>query len=85
MGKRVKVIAALVVLVLAVAGLYYYIVLPPINIHAPGFWWFIIFVLAVAAICSLLFGLEELDRREKYTKRGRKRERKQSYELKYKS
>lgn len=85
MGKRVKVIAALVVLVLAVAGLYYYIVLPPINIHAPGFWWFIIFVLTVAAICSLLFGLEELDRREKYTKRGRKRERKQSYELKYKS
>lgn len=81
MGKRVKVIVALVVLVLAAAGLYYYIVLPPINIHAPGFWWFVIFVLGVAAICSLLFGLEELGRREKYTNKGRK----QSYELKYKS
>lgn len=81
MGKRVKVIAALVVLVLAAAGLYYYIVLPPINIHAPGFWWFVIFVLGVAAICSLIFGLEELGRREKYTKKGRR----QSYEFKYKS
>lgn len=81
MGKRVKVIVALIVLVLAAAGLYYYIVLPPINIHAPGFWWFVIFVLGVAAICSLLFGLEELGRREKYTNKGRK----QSYELKYKS
>lgn len=81
MGKRVKVIAVLVVLVLAAAGLYYYIVLPPINIHAPGFWWFVIFVLGVAAICSLIFGLEEFGRREKYTNKGRK----QSYELKYKS
>lgn len=81
MGKRVKVIAALVVLVLAAAGLYYYIVLPPINIHAPGFWWFVIFVLGVAAICSLIFGLEELGRREKYTNKRRK----QSYEMKYKS
>lgn len=81
MGKRVKVILALVLLVLAAAGLYYYIVLPPINIHAPGFWWFVIFILGLAAIGSLIFGLEELGRREKYTNKGRR----QSYELKYKS
>ncbi len=81
MGKRVKIIAVLAVFVLAVAGIYYYIVLPPINIHAPGFWGFVIFVLVIAAICSLLFGLEELGRREKYTDKGKK----QSYELRYKS
>lgn len=81
MGKRVKIIAVLAVFVLAVAGIYYYIVLPPINIHAPGFWGFVIFMLVLAAICSLLFGLEELGRREKYTGKGKK----QSYELRYKS
>lgn len=29
------------------AGSYYYVALPPINIHAPGFWWSVIIALAV--------------------------------------
>lgn len=46
-SKKVKMILLGVVALVVIAALYYYIALPPINIHAPGFWKFIIFVLIV--------------------------------------
>ena len=35
---------------LAAAGIYYYIALPAVNIHAAGFWFFIITILLVIMI-----------------------------------
>ena len=43
--KGLKAVAFVVVA--AVAALYYYIELPAINIHSPGFWKFIIFVMLI--------------------------------------
>ena len=49
MSKKAKLLTGVlsVAAVLLVAFAYYYVVLPPINIHAPGFWIFVI-VLAAA-------------------------------------
>lgn len=38
------------VVVAAVAALYYYIELPAVNIHSPGFWKFIIFVMLIVTV-----------------------------------
>ena len=50
-GKKIRRTAGILLLVLILAGMYYYVVLPPINIHASGFW---IFVMAVLAALLLL-------------------------------
>lgn len=44
-SKKGKVLAALAVLILA--GIYYYVTLPAINIHESGFWFFLVAVLAI--------------------------------------
>lgn len=46
--KGLKAVAFVVVA--AIAALYYYIELPAINIHSPGFWKFIIFVMLIVTI-----------------------------------
>ena len=46
--KGIKAVAFVVVAV--VAALYYYIELPAINIHSPGFWKFIIFVMLIVTV-----------------------------------
>lgn len=46
--KGLKVVAFVVVA--AIAALYYYIELPAINIHSPGFWKFIIFVMLIVTV-----------------------------------
>ncbi len=46
--KGLKAVAFVVVAV--VAALYYYIELPAINIHSPGFWKFIIFVMLIVIV-----------------------------------
>ena len=51
-GKVLAVIVALII-----AAVYYYVALPAINIHADGFWIFIIVVLAVAV---LLYALKKV-------------------------
>ena len=38
------------VVVAAIAALYYYIELPAVNIHSPGFWKFIIFVMLIVTV-----------------------------------
>lgn len=46
--KGIKAVAFVVVA--AIAALYYYIELPAINIHSPGFWKFIIFVMLIVTV-----------------------------------
>lgn len=60
-SKKVLAGAAAVAVILAVAFGYYYIVLPPINIHAPGFWLFVIVLAAVAAAIIGLAGAKMTD------------------------
>ena len=40
MKKKAKIIIAIIIILLA--GIYYYVTLPAINIHASGFWLFVI-------------------------------------------
>ena len=63
-GKKVTagIIAAIVGLL--IAGIYYYIALPPINIHAPGFWYFVIFIMV---IITAMFCVVNATTRETYT------------------
>ena len=59
--KKSKNIVLVALLVLLVGFIYYYIVLPPINIHAQGFWYFIISVLAiVTAICLITTAIKNV-------------------------
>ena len=49
--KNFKIKAIGTILALLFAGIYYYITLPAVNIHAAGFWFFIIIlILFVAAL-----------------------------------
>lgn len=52
--KKTKNIFLISLLVLVVGFIYYYIALPPINIHAKGFWFFIISVLVIVTILCLI-------------------------------
>lgn len=61
--KNVKVKLITTVILLLLAGIYYYIALPAINIHASGFWFFIMLVLAAILVLYVLkkrYGIEEI-------------------------
>lgn len=78
---RPKFIAISALVIVAVAFIYYYAALPPINIHAPGFWKFIIFLCVVGVVLSALFNI-------KGTKPKYKRVRgvdKETFEFEYKT
>ena len=47
--KAIKIFITLVILGI-IGFVYYYITLPAVNIHSPGFWWFILIALIVATI-----------------------------------
>ncbi|MDF2905517.1 MAG: hypothetical protein K0R34_838 [Herbinix sp.] len=51
MKKVLKGFIALIILGI-IGFLYYYVSLPAINIHSPGFWWFILSVLILATIAA---------------------------------
>lgn len=55
---KAKFIAISAVIIVAVACIYYYIALPPVNIHAPGFWKFLIFICAVAVVLAAIFNIK---------------------------
>lgn len=59
MSKKgiVKVVIIALAALLAVGFGYYYVVLPPINIHAPGFW---IFVIVLSVVSTAVVGLASL-------------------------
>ena len=65
MSKKAKLLTGMlsVAAVLLVAFVYYYVVLPPINIHAPGFW---IFVIVLAAVFTGVVGLCSMTMTEYY-------------------
>jgi hypothetical protein len=50
-----KTLAAGLIILIIVAAAYYYIMLPAINIHSPGFWNFIIFILVAGSLIFALF------------------------------
>lgn len=78
---RPKFIAISALVIAAAAFIYYYAALPPINIHAPGFWKFIIFLCVVGVVLSALFNI-------KGTKPKYKRVRgvdKETFEFEYKT
>jgi hypothetical protein len=50
-----KTLAAGLIIKIIVAAAYYYIMLPAINIHSPGFWNFIIFILVAGSLIFALF------------------------------
>mgnify|MGYP000411713876 CR=1 FL=1 len=45
---KTKILTVLVLILLA--GIYYYVKLPAINIHADGFWMFLLVVIAAVAV-----------------------------------
>ncbi len=49
---KIKLVGTLILLVLA--GLYYYVTLPAINVHAAGFWFFIIILIAAVLVTYVL-------------------------------
>lgn len=57
MKKSKKVIISVLVL-LAAAGIYYYIALPPINLHSPGMWGFLIGAGIVITLVVSLSGMK---------------------------
>lgn len=59
MSKKgvVKIVIIALAVLLAVGFGYYYVVLPPINIHAPGFW---LFVIVLSAVLTAVVGLAAL-------------------------
>lgn len=61
MSKKgvVKIVIIALAVLLAVGFGYYYVVLPPINIHAPGFWLFVIVLSAVLTAVVCLAALTE--------------------------
>jgi hypothetical protein len=49
MKKFIKIMIA--VILLAITGfVYYYVTLPAVNIHSPGFWWFVLAALIIGTI-----------------------------------
>lgn len=42
--------ASVCIVVLLIAAVYYYIELPAINIHSPGFWKFVIFIMVIVTV-----------------------------------
>lgn len=52
-AKKIIIIVAAVAVVL-IAAIYYYFALPAINIHSPGFWKFILFVMILSTVVHFL-------------------------------
>lgn len=52
--KNLKLKIGLSIFALLLAGLYYYITLPAINIHSSGFWFFIIVLVAIITIAYIV-------------------------------
>lgn len=61
--KNLKVKIIGIVSVILLAGIYYYISLPAINIHASGFWFFIMLLIALTLVIYVVrkrYGIEEI-------------------------
>lgn len=61
--KNFKIKIGLAILGVILVGLYYYITLPAINIHATGFWFFTVLLIAIIAAAYIIrkrYGLYEI-------------------------
>jgi hypothetical protein len=67
--KAIKIFVTFIVLAI-IGFVYYYLTLPAINIHSPGFWWFILVALLVATIIIGLISF--IDKEGKVKKTGRR-------------
>lgn len=68
MKKGLKILISAIVLCL-IGFIYYYITLPAVNIHSPGFWWFILTALIIVLIVAGF--ISHMDKNAK-TQSGRK-------------
>lgn len=66
--KKTKTKVLTVVALILLAGIYYYVKLPAINIHAAGFWTFLLVV--IAALALLYIGKRRLFRKEDIKQSG---------------
>lgn len=78
--KAKLIIAGAVILVL-VSSIYYYLALPAVNIHSPGFWKFLIFIAFAALVIALIFNVKGID--TKYKNKGTKTV--EGFEFRYKT
>jgi len=62
MKAKTKAAIIIILLFLIIGGSYYYAALPPINIHSPGFWGFII---VLSVVITVLVGLYSLRNHKK--------------------
>ena len=69
-GIKAKLIIAGVVILAVISAVYYYIALPAINIHSPGFWKFLIFIAIAAVVIASMFNIKGFD--TKYKSKGEK-------------
>jgi len=60
-SKKVIGIVVAIIIGLVFAGGYYYVALPPINIHAPGFWSFVIVALLMILVIYGLMNIRKPD------------------------
>lgn len=79
-GKKFLAGLTAAILGMIAAGIYYYIELPAINIHAPGFWKFIIFVMVVVLV--IYYIAYHVKGNEKYTTINGKSVKAPSFEFK---
>lgn len=66
--KKTKMKVLTVIGLILLAGIYYYVKLPAINIHAAGFWTFLLVV--IAALAVIYIGKKKLFRKEKIKQSG---------------
>ncbi len=66
--KKTKMKVLTVIGLILLAGIYYYVKLPAINIHAAGFWTFLLVV--IAALAVIYIGKKKLFRKEEIKQSG---------------
>ena len=66
--KKTKMKVLTVIGLILLAGIYYYVKLPAINIHAAGFWTFLLVV--IAALAFIYIGKKKLFRKEEIKQSG---------------
>lgn len=71
MRKFIKLLITIAIIGL-IGFLYYYVALPPVNIHSPGFWWFVLVALIVASMITGLLAYYNKDGRPVSGKTARK-------------
>ncbi len=78
--KKFTTIILAIIAVLIIGGAYYYLALPAINIHAPGFWYFVIVIMIIITAVYCMINAKFTDKYTTYKNREMK-----SFKLSFKS